>query len=104
CIEMLSETMESLENENNRLARTIFKKDEMLDEINYGADAMIIEHVKAKPKDFEQSLRVLKIILKLERVGDQTKNMAEEIIFYIEAKVLRHNMKKLKTGKEPSTG
>jgi phosphate transport system protein len=29
----------------------------------------------------------------LERVGDQAKNMAEEIIFYIEAKVLKHRSK-----------
>jgi phosphate transport system protein len=99
CIDMLSEAKESLEFENNKQARTIFKKDEMLDDINHGADSMIINHVKNHPSEFEHCLRVLKIILKLERVGDQTKNMAEEIIFYIEAKVLRHNMKKLKTGK-----
>jgi phosphate transport system protein len=30
------------------------------------------------------------MIRKLERVGDQCKNIAEEIIFYIEAKVLKH--------------
>jgi phosphate transport system protein len=99
CVEMLTQAMESLDNENNRQARAIFQKDEMLDEINRSADTMIMAHVKANPADFEQSLRILKIILKLERVGDQTKNMAEEIIFYIEAKVLRHNMKKLKAGK-----
>jgi phosphate transport system protein len=33
---------------------------------------------------------LLSIIRKLERVGDQAKNMAEEIVFYIEAKVLKH--------------
>jgi phosphate transport system protein len=26
----------------------------------------------------------------LERVGDQSKNIAEEIIFYVEAKILKH--------------
>jgi phosphate transport system protein len=99
CIDMLTQAMESLDHENNKQARAIFQKDEMLDEINRSADKMIMDHVKAHPGEFEQSLRILKIILKLERVGDQTKNMAEEIIFYIEAKVLRHNMKKLKSGK-----
>jgi len=29
-------------------------------------------------------------VRKLERVGDLAKNTAEEIIFYIEAKVLKH--------------
>jgi phosphate transport system protein len=36
------------------------------------------------------------VIRKLERVGDHCKNMAEEIIFYIEAKVLKHKSKKKK--------
>ena len=36
------------------------------------------------------ALHVLSIIRKLERVGDQSKNIAEEIIFYVEAKVLKH--------------
>jgi phosphate transport system protein len=36
------------------------------------------------------------MIIKLERVGDQTTNIAEEIIFYIEAKVLKHSSKKKK--------
>jgi phosphate transport system protein len=38
-----------------------------------------------------QSLFVLSNVRKLERVGDQTKNIAEEIIFYLEAKVLKHS-------------
>jgi len=29
----------------------------------------------------------------LERVGDQSTNIAEEIIFYVEAKVLKHHKK-----------
>ena len=42
------------------------------------------------------ALYVLSIIRKLERVGDQSKNIAEEIIFYVEAKVLKHSNKALK--------
>jgi phosphate transport system protein len=30
---------------------------------------------------------------KIERIGDQSKNIAEEIIFYIEAKVVKHKKK-----------
>jgi phosphate transport system protein len=33
---------------------------------------------------------MLSVIRKLERVGDQSKNIAEEIIFYVEAKILKH--------------
>jgi phosphate transport system protein len=34
------------------------------------------------------------MIRRLERIGDQAENIAEEIIFYIEAKVLKHQSKR----------
>ena len=43
-----------------------------------------------KLDNINEALYVLSIIRKLERVGDQSKNIAEEIIFYVEAKVLKH--------------
>jgi phosphate transport system protein len=50
-------------------------------------------HLKDHPEDTPQALWLLSIIRKLERVGDQSKNVAEEIIFYLEAKVLKHSKK-----------
>ena len=32
---------------------------------------------------------MLSIIRKIERIGDQAKNIAEEIIFYLDAKILK---------------
>ena len=49
--------------------------------------------IKRKPDESINILSLLSVIRKLERVGDQTKNMAEELIFYTEAKVLRHGEK-----------
>jgi phosphate transport system protein len=34
------------------------------------------------------------VVKKLERVGDLIKNIAEEIIFYVDAEVLKHKRKK----------
>jgi len=93
-IVMLDETLIAFETENTTLARSVFEKDDFLDEININANARICEYLKEYPEDVDQSLYALSIIRKLERVGDQAKNIAEEIIFYIEAKVLKHSDKK----------
>jgi len=48
----------------------------------------------------ESALYILSSVRKLERVGDHVKNMAEEIIFYAEAKVLKHKSKTKKSSRE----
>ncbi len=87
---ILQEVMEAFDKEDTKLARSVFKKDEILDEINLNANQAVSDFIRANTERINQSLYLLSTIRKLERVGDQCKNIAEEIIFYIEAKVLKH--------------
>ena len=88
--DMLVDVLKGFEQEDTKTARGIFKRDEILDEINGKANQVIANYLRNNPENIEQSLYLLSIIRKLERVGDQCKNIAEEIIFYVEAKVLKH--------------
>jgi len=91
---MMESVLAAFEKEDTALARKIFKEDELLDDINIKANAIVAQYVQNQPQNVvEDALYLLSIIRKLERVGDQAKNMAEEIIFYIEAKVLKHRSK-----------
>ena len=89
-INILEDTLTAFENEDTILARSVFKKDEFLDDINIHANNLIEDYLKGNPEDIDEALYALSIIRKLERVGDQSKNISEEIIFYLEAKVLKH--------------
>jgi phosphate transport system protein len=89
-INILEDTLTAFENEDTILARGVFKKDEFLDDINIHANNLIENYLKENPQDIDEALYALSIIRKLERVGDQSKNISEEIIFYLEAKVLKH--------------
>lgn len=89
-ISILTDTRVAFEFENTLLARTAFSRDDILDEINKSADEKISVFIKKDMDVISQALYILSIIRKLERVGDQAKNIAEEIIFYVEAKVLKH--------------
>jgi len=94
AIKILSDTRVAFEKEDTILARSIFKRDESLDEINSNAMEAVSACIREDINLLKDSLYILSIIRKLERVGDQSKNIAEEIIFYIEAKVLKHNQDK----------
>jgi phosphate transport system protein len=89
-ISILTDAMVAFEFENTLLARTIFSRDDVLDQINKNADANISPYIIADTNRISEALYIISIIRKLERVGDQSKNIAEEIIFYVEAKVLKH--------------
>lgn len=100
AINILADTRTAFEKEDTVLARSIFKRDDVLDNINLNAPAAISELIKADANSIPEALYMLSVIRKLERVGDQAKNIAEEIIFYIEAKILKH----LESGKKQFDG
>ena len=96
AISMMTDVLDAFEKEDTAKARRIFKQDELLDEINLRASSIIAEYIRDHNANIESALYFFSIIRKLERVGDQAKNMAEEVIFYIEAKVLKHRKEKEK--------
>lgn len=92
-ISMIDDALAALINEDTSIARKVFLKDEQLDTINKNATSVSIDLIQKNTPDPLHYLNILSIIRKLERSGDQTKNIAEEIIFFIEAKVLKHGKK-----------
>ncbi len=95
AVNMLTEALEAFEKEDVKAAKDIFKRDVKLDKFNKNANTIIAGLISKKPESVINYLNLLSIIHKLERVGDQTKNISEEIIFYIEAQVLKHRKKEL---------
>jgi phosphate transport system protein len=93
AVSMLEDTQTAFEREDTVLARSIFKQDDLLDDVNRTSIKVLEKHLNDHPEDIAQGLWILSIIRRLERAGDQTKNIAEEIIFYLEAKVLKHKGK-----------
>ncbi len=91
---MFESITDAYENKNVKSARKVFKKDKILDEINIQSFSVIEAEIKKDKNIIAEALLVFSVIKKLERVGDHLKNVAEEIIFYIDAEVLKHNKKK----------
>lgn len=94
AMSMLEDITEAFEDSDTVKARKVFKKDKILDKININTFKLISEGVKKQPEAIDQFLLLFSVIKKLERVGDLITNIAEEIIFYREAEVLKHKKKK----------
>jgi phosphate transport system regulatory protein PhoU len=90
---MLEEGLEALENEKAGMAASIFTEDNIVDNINNEAPRIIANYIEQNPDRAYDCLQFISIFRKLERIGDHCSNIAEEIFFYLEAKVLKHSPK-----------
>lgn len=89
-VTMLKEMGEALRKDDPKLAIKTTKKDEHLNEFNKRSFKTTAELIKTHPEEAKTLLTLFSLVRNLERAGDLTKNIAEEIVFHIEAKVLKH--------------
>lgn len=92
CQSMMENVIEAYEKEDPKIARRVFKQDELLNKINSKASQKIIDNFDKN--DAIPLFYLISCVRKLERAGDLTKNIAEELIFSIESKVIKHRKNK----------
>jgi len=88
---MLQESLNAFENGDRNHVNVLFAMDEKLDKPNNNANKVICNLLKEKPDDTMLILDALNIMRKLERTGDHILNVAEELIFYFDANVVKHS-------------
>ncbi len=90
---MLEVAKQALNEESLDLATSVFAKDNLVDEINAEVSPKLVEYIGNNPERLFFCLNLVGVFRKLERSGDHINNLAEEIVFYIDAKVLKHQGK-----------
>ncbi|MEY2830164.1 MAG: phosphate signaling complex protein PhoU [Bacteroidota bacterium] len=91
---MIDNNIEAFQNNDSAKARLVFEMDEHIDNINASATLIIADYIQQNPTQTISLLNLISVIRKLERVGDLQSNIAEEIIFHVDAEVLKHDKKK----------
>jgi len=92
-IGMLSDSFVALESENTKLSGKILSKDEEVDELYRNSVDIIGAYLQKNPAYIRCGLKQVLLVRKLERIGDHCSNIVEEIVFYVDAKVLKHGAK-----------
>jgi len=73
------------------LAKKVLERDDQIDDLNREMSKRVIEMVKSDKKSIEAGLQLIRISRNLERVADLTTNIAEEVIFLAQARVVKHH-------------
>jgi len=89
-VSMLKEMGNSLRKEDPKSAVKAVKKDREVNDYFKKSIKTTATLIEKNPGDAKKILKLLLLVRGLERAGDLTKNIAEEIVFQIEARVVKH--------------
>jgi len=90
-ISMLSDSFVMLESENTKMSGKILSKDDEIDNLYYNSINILSDYLHKKPEHIRCGLKMMLLVRKLERIGDHCSNIVEDIVFYVDAKVLKHS-------------
>jgi phosphate transport system protein len=87
---MFSDAMEALADHRVDLARRIRASDERVDDLQREVFAWVQSEIPRHVECTAAAIEVLSVARKLERIGDLSTIVAEEVIFHVEGTILRH--------------
>jgi phosphate transport system protein len=87
---MLHNAIDGFIRNDSPLCREVLKNDDVIDDLNKQVVRDLVEAIRQEPARLDHSLELIRISRNLERVADLSTNMAEEVIFMAEARVVKH--------------
>ena len=88
---MTRESLDAFVRKDAELARSILKRDDEVDELKDHVFRVLLTYMMADPGTIERALGLILVSRHLERIADHATNIAEDVIFVVEAKDVRHH-------------
>ncbi len=94
---MVRDAIDAFIKKDAQLARKVVLADAEADRLrNLVQDELVNEYLARDPKTADRAVALLLIARYLERICDHTTNIAEDVIYMVEAKVVKHHPEELK--------
>jgi phosphate transport system protein len=98
---MLRDAMESFVNRDTALAQSILQRDDRLDGLKTQVFRELLTYMLQDPRTVAPALDLVLVSRHLERIGDHATNVAEDVIFLVSARDVRHHATDEPTEPEP---
>jgi len=93
---MVKDAIDSFINLNTEQADKILDRDQIVDKHNKTIFKFLVAKMQADPSLIEPASHMLVLSRNLERLADHATNIAEEVVFYINAEIIAHRKKREK--------
>lgn len=87
---MVSKSLAAMAQRDCKLADEVLQQEDQVDAFRDQIFRILLTHMMADPRTIQQSLSLILMARNLERIGDHATNIAEEVIYWIQGRDIRH--------------
>ena len=87
---IVRKSLDSLVNIDPYLAREVIRDDDEINAMKAEMKDEILAALQREPEHAETLMTLLAVTSRLERIGDHASNIAEDVIYMVEAEIVRH--------------
>jgi len=87
---MLADALDSFVRLDSRLARAVCQRDDGVDELRDNIFRVLLTHMMEDPRRISGGMDMVLVSRNLERIADLATNVAEDVVFLVEGRSIKH--------------
>lgn len=91
--EMVKKAIDSVMNRDIEMAKSVLDEDKIVDKLNKEIFKFLIAKMKTSPEVIEPCSHLIVLSRHIERLADHATNIAEDLVFYVNAQIISHGKK-----------
>ena len=88
---MVKDVLDAFVNRDSKLARSVCERDDLVDGLNDQVFRELLTYMISDPKTITRAVHLMIVCRCLERIADHATNIAEDVIFMVDALVIKHH-------------
>jgi phosphate transport system protein len=97
---MVKDVLDAFVNRDSKLARSVCERDDVVDGLNDQVVRELLTYMMSDPKAIPRAVHLMIVSRCLERIADHATNVAEDVIFMVDALVIKHHADEKKEEEE----
>jgi phosphate transport system protein len=89
---MVKDVLDAFVNRDSKLARSVCERDDLVDGLNDQVFRELLTYMMSDPKTTTRAVHLMIVSRCLERIADHATNIAEDVIFLVDALVIKHHI------------
>jgi phosphate transport system protein len=89
--EMLSDALNAFVLADSSIAREVVRRDDRVDELHENNFRILLTHMMEDPRKITAGMDLFLVSGNIERIADLATNVAEEVVFFVEGRTIKHH-------------